>query len=134
VILSPHEVAYVVLQYWKDPEDAPNRRIAVALVYAESAGETEQISRSTSGASIGNRDHGLFQISGRWHGDKLAAAAASGRDWRNPFVNAEIAYTIYRSSNRTFQPWAAFTNGSYQTFLPDADIALTNPVPLYQAK
>lgn len=121
MILSPHEIAYVVRRYWVDAED---QRIAVAVALAESAGDTDILARSVVGPSIGNRDHGLFQISGRWHGDKLQAKPA----WRDPYVNAEIAHQIWTDAGG-WSPWAAFNNGSYKLFLPDADIALAHPFP-----
>jgi Lysozyme like domain len=121
--LSPHEIAYVVKTV---PWAIPEQRIAIAVALAESGGDTDIIARSETGASIGNRDHGLWQISGRWHGEKLQRSL----NWRNPYENAKIAYEIFLASNRTWTPWAVFNSKAYEKYLPDADIAMKSPFPV----
>lgn len=126
MILSPHEVAYIVKLFFDDPED---QRKMVAFAIAESANNSSAIARSTTGANIGQRDHGLWQISGRWNGDKLQEAAENGLNWRDPFVNCWLAVQIWFSQGPI--AWHVYTaegQGSYAQYLPDADIALKYPV------
>lgn len=131
MILSPHEIAWLVQQYWGKPED---QRVAVAVALAESGGDTNALARSTTGANIGQRDHGLFQLSGRWQGDKLAALAAPG--WRDALLNTGLAFKVWQEGSRvngtlvrdTFQPWQVFISKSYEQYLPDADFGLKFPI------
>lgn len=126
MILSPHEVAYLVKLFWTDPEE---QRTMVAIAIAESACNTSVIARSTVGANIGQRDHGLFQISGRWNGEKLVAAAESGLNWRDPYVNTQLASLVFHEGG--FLAWHVYTGpgtGSYAQYLPDADFALKYPI------
>jgi hypothetical protein len=126
VILSPHEVAYIVKLFFDDPED---QRKMVAFAIAESGANTNVIARSTSGANVGQRDHGTWQISGRWNGDKLVAAAENGLNWRDPFVNCWLAAQVWFEGGPI--QWHVFQAegiGSYAQYLPDADFALKYPV------
>ena len=120
--LSPHELAYVAAAAGFTGDDLVT---AVALALAESGGDPEIMGRSDTGTSVGNRDHGLWQISGRWHGAKLQAAPA----WRNPYVNGRLAFKVYSDNGRTFQPWSAFTSRAHERYLPDAKIAVQWPWP-----
>lgn len=119
--LSPHEIAYVAATHWTGDDLVT----AVAVALAESGGDTDAIARSTEGANLGQRDHGLWQISGRWHGAKLVA----NPDWRDPVVNAKLAKQVYDEFVRMGKPsgwdaWAVYLSGSYKTYLPDAQIAV----------
>jgi hypothetical protein len=141
--LSPNEIAFVAQKHWADKGSAtlsdgtvvPHWVIAVAVFLAESGGDTEAMGRSTSGAAIGNRDHGLAQISNYWHqrlGDgspgKLLKA---GADWRDPVVNCEIAFAIWDASRKQgkdpWNPWHVYTSGSFRAYLPDGTIAVKAP-------
>jgi len=125
VKLSPHEIAYVAQWAGFTGEDLV---ISVAVALAESGGDTDVMGRSTTGANIGNRDHGVWQISGRWHGVKLQTMGA----WRNPYVNARMARKTFLDAGSVWTPWHVFTSGSYQQYLPDARIAVQWPVkPIY---
>lgn len=129
MILSPHEVAYIVKLFFDDPED---QRKMVAFAIAESSNNTSAIARSSTGENVGQRDHGLWQISGRWNGDKLASAAERGLNWRDPFVNCWLAVQIWFSQGPI--AWHVYTGegtGSYAQYLPDADVALKYPVKPY---
>lgn len=119
--LSPNEIAYVAKAVGFADADLVTM---VAVCLAESGGDTEVMGRSTTG-SIGNRDHGLAQISNRWHGDKLQATP----NWRDPYVNLRIAFKIYSDAGKTFDPWHVFTSDAYKVYLPDADIAVKYPFP-----
>jgi hypothetical protein len=136
VILSPHEVAWVVQRTW--PNTTLDEQLhAVAISLTESGGDTDVIARSADklpgGApnpNAGNRDHGLFQLSGRWQWDKIIAA---GGDWRNPLVNSTIAHAVYVAAGRQWSPWKVYTSetaGSWLTRLPDARLAVPHPFPL----
>jgi hypothetical protein len=128
--LSPHEIAYLAIKAGFRTAEPPGLDsevvLFVATCLAESGGETETLARSASGMFVGNRDHGLAQISGRWHGDKIAAA---GGDWRNPAVNVAIAYRIFVDSGRSLAPWNAYKAGKHEQFLPDARIGAMHPWP-----
>ena len=125
--LSPHEVAYLVKLFWDDPAD---QRVMVAISIAESSADTNVIARSTTGENVGQRDHGVFQISGRWNGEKLQAAALNGLNWRDPYVNAWLAAQVYYEGGfKQWHVWQSDGVGSYAQFLPDADHALKFPFP-----
>jgi Lysozyme like domain len=121
--LSPHEIAHIAKTV---PWTTGEQRIAIAIALAESSGETDALARSETGASIGNRDHGLWQISGRWHGDKLQRRP----NWRNPYENVKIAYEIFVGVGRVWTPWSVFTSNAYAKYLPDAEIAMRFPFPI----
>lgn len=120
--LSPNEIAYVAKQAGFAGSDLVT---AVAVVLAESGGDTDALGRSSSGASIGNRDHGLAQISNRWHGDKLTATP----NWRDPETNMRMAFKVYTDAGKKFEPWSVFTSGAHLIYMPDAEIAVTHPIP-----
>lgn len=140
--LSPHEIAWVVQQTWTGTTpDEQTHAVAVALT--ESDGETDQIARSAdtipnpTGApgtvpnpNAGNRDHGLFQLSGRWNWDKIIAA---GGDWRDPLVNSAVAFQIFVAAGRRFTPWHVYqseTSGLWLTRVADAKLAVPHPFPI----
>jgi len=141
--LSPHEVADLVIKAGfskttivpgtKDTEAV----VAVAVAFAESSADTESISRTTAPitsdpGSVGQRDHGVFQLSGRWQYPKIQAA---GGRWRDPIVNTAIAYEIFKGAGRTFTSWSVFEKNTtsgvapYEQYLPDARMAVSQPWP-----
>lgn len=140
--LSPHEVADLVIKAgFSKTTIVPGTTdseavVAVAVCLAESSADTENISRTTAPLtsdpdSVGNRDHGLFQLSGRWQYPKIQAAKGN---WRDPIVNVTIAYDIFKGAGRTFKPWSVTTknvNGiaPYEQYLPDARLAVAQPWP-----
>lgn len=140
--LSPHEVADLVIKAgFSKTTIVPGTTdseaiVAVAVSLAESSADTESISRTTAPitsdpGSIGNRDHGVFQLSGRWQYPKIQAA---GGRWRDPVVNVKIAYEIFKGANRTFTSWSVFTKNAsgvapYEQYLPDARLAVAQPWP-----
>jgi hypothetical protein len=147
MILSPHEIAYLFLwagwtqETEKDKKDLTD---GVAGCLAESGGDTNIMGRSPSGVNIGQRDHGLMQISGRWHGAKLQEAAARGESWRNPYVNIRMARVIWVAAGGLWAPtWHVFIPpkdaagnitgpASYEKYLPDARVAVQWPFkPIY---
>jgi hypothetical protein len=143
VKLSPHEVAdlcikagfskTIIVPGTTDSEAV----VAVAVAFAESSADTEAISRTTAAItsdpkSVGNRDHGIFQLSGRWQYPKIQAA---GGNWRDPAVNVKIAYDIFKGAGRTFTPWMVFAKNPttgiapYEQYLPDARLGVQQPWP-----
>lgn len=140
--LSPHEVADLVIKAgFSKTTIVPGTNdseavVAVAVVFAESSADTENISRTTVAitsdpGSVGNRDHGLFQLSGRWQYPKIQAA---GGRWRDPETNVKIAYEIFKGANRAFTPWSVFTKNTsgvapYEQYLPDARLGVQQPWP-----
>lgn len=140
--LSPHEIADLVIKAgFSKTTIVPGTTdteavVAVAVALAESGGDTEVISRTTAPltsdpGSIGNRDHGLFQLSGRWQYPKIQAA---GGLWRDPVINTAIAYQIFVGAKRTFTSWSVFTKNAsnvapYEQYLPDARLGVQQPWP-----
>lgn len=140
--LSPHEVADLVLQAgFSKTTIVPGTTdseavVAVAVAFAESSADSESISRTTAPitsdpASVGQRDHGIFQLSGRWQYPKIQAA---GGRWRDPVINVKIAYEIFKGAGRTFTSWSVFTKNTsgvapYEQYLPDARLAVQQPWP-----
>lgn len=140
--LSPHEVADLCIKAGfskttivpgtKDSEAV----VAVAVAFAESSADTDAISRTTAAitsdsGSVGNRDHGIFQLSGRWQYPKIQA---NGGRWRDPEVNVKIAYDIFKGAGRTFTPWMVFVKDAkgiapYEQYLPDARLGVQQPWP-----
>jgi hypothetical protein len=140
--LSPHEVADLVIKAgFSKTTIVPGTTdseavVAVAVIFAESGGDTESISRTTAPLtsdpkSVGNRDHGLVQLSGRWQYPKIQA---NGGRWRDPVVNVAIAYDIFKGAGRTFTPWMVFVKDAkgvapYEQYLPDARLGVQQPWP-----
>lgn len=145
--LSPHEVADLVLKAgFSKTTIVPGTTdseavVAVAVATAESGLDTDVISRTTAPLtsdpkSVGNRDHGLFQLSGRWQFDKIQA---QGGRWRDPMVNTSIAYKIFVGNGRTFTAWSVFKKPAsgpapYEQYLPDARLAVAQPWPLVETE
>lgn len=141
--LSPHEVADLVIKAgFSTTTIVPGTTdseavVAVAIAFAESSADSESISRTTAAVtsdpkSVGNRDHGLFQLSGRWQYDKIQAA---GGRWRDPATNVAIAYKIFVAAKRSFTPWMVFAKNAttgiapYEQYLPDARLGVQQPWP-----
>lgn len=137
MILSPNEIAHVAADDLGGRWEGEDLVTAIAVALAESGGNTEALGRSTSGTSIGNRDHGLWQISNRWHqlrgdgspGRLLVAGAA----WRDPYVNARLAREVWDETERRtadgWTAWSVYTSETFRHFLPDARIAAKAPWP-----
>jgi cell wall-associated NlpC family hydrolase len=89
--------------------------VAAAIAKAESGGNPSTINRNTNGSI----DRGLWQINSV-HGNLSTT---------NPLANAKAAVKI--SNNGTnWDPWSAFSNGSYEKYLKLAG----NPVPKSNGK
>lgn len=138
--LSPHEMAWCLKQAGFTGTDGPtgldNIVLGVAVGLAESGGDTDALGVTSSGSSVGNRDHGVWQISGKWHGDKIAAQVTRGFDWRTPIANAQLAKQIWDEAIRAgkpsgWQPWSTYAKNAstgkapYEEYLAAAKIAIT---------
>lgn len=89
-----------------------------AIGMAESNGRTG-IDTVQSGLDVDKSNEfsvGLWQVNTQAHMDKLNRRGWTVDDLRDPRKNAEIAVEIYRERGN-FEPWGAYTNGSYQQFL-----------------
>jgi hypothetical protein len=118
--LSPHEIAYVAARHWAGDDLVT----AVAVALAESGGDTEALGhRALTDPAYANYDHGLWQISGKWHGEKLRAQP----DWRDPFTSAGLAYAVWQGQG--WSAWAVFNSGAYTKHLAAAKLAVAEPFP-----
>ena len=87
----------------------PDPTIAVAIIIAESDGDSNAVNVEPDGS----RDRGLWQISSRWH------AEASDECSFDPICATHAAYVI--SDNGTdFMPWASYKAGTYKKFIARA--------------
>lgn len=124
--LSPHEMAYLLK--WAGIPDA-ELQTGVAIGIAESDGETDVMGRSTTGANVGQRDHGWIQVSGRWQWDKLIKFG----NFRDPWANALMATAIFNEAVKAghggWTPWATFNNGSHLKWMVDAAFGVAHPFP-----
>lgn len=135
MLLSPHEIAWCVIDAGFSKTVDPSSGFSpaetmVAICLVESAAESMRgantgiLARSKTGSNIGNWDHGIAQISGKFHSAKIIAA---GGHWRDPRVNLRIAKKIYDDAGQQFSPWATFNSLSYKPYLADARIAVAAP-------
>lgn len=74
--------------------------------------------------SSGNA-HGLFQHMDKFWADRSRAAGVGGANIFDPTAQAKVAIMLFRSKSGA-RHWEAFTNGSYQKFLSDAERASTS--------
>jgi hypothetical protein len=93
-------------------KDAKNLAIAVAVCFAESAGYAKAYHVNENGTI----DRGLMQINSI-HG-------LSEADSFDPQKNFDYAHKLFEAHG--FQPWAAFTNGSYKSHLKLAGLGVGN--------
>lgn len=131
--LSPNEIAHVASRYWTGTDLVT----AIAVALAESGGDTEAMHRSASGSSVGNRDHGLWQISNRWHQRKGDGSPGrlllAGAAWRDPYENARLAREVYDETKAMgkdgWTAWQVYLSGTYMTYVADAELAVRAPWP-----
>ena len=91
---------------------------AVAVALAESGGRTQAHNTDAPDDS-----YGLWQINmyGALGPDRRERYGLdSDRELLDPATNAEAAYEVFRERGRSFEPWSAYTNGSYREFLDEA--------------
>ena len=133
MILSPNEIAWCAAKAgWRGDDIAT----AVAVALAESEGDTEAlgyVKGAVGKPASGNFDHGLFQISSLWHG---AALMLAGHTWRDPLVNAGLAFKIWTEAGNTWKPWSTYVGGKHTPLLPFGVKAALYPwaPPVYEAQ
>ena len=76
--------------------------IAVAIAYAESAGNPNAIGDLDLGTSVG-----LWQI------NLAAHPEYDQQTLLDPQQNANAAFAIYSAAGNSFSPWTTFNNGAY---------------------
>lgn len=76
--------------------------IAVAIAYAESAGDPNAIGDLDLGVSVG-----LWQINLEAHPEYTQEQLL------DPQQNANAAYAVYSAAGNSFSPWTTFRNGAY---------------------
>jgi len=82
---------------------------AVAIAYAESAGDPNAVGDLDLGRSIG-----LWQINLRAHPEYTEEYLL------NPQNNAFAAFQIYRDAGYSFHPWSTFKSGAYLSHVDKA--------------
>jgi hypothetical protein len=92
---------------------------AVAVAHAESSLNPDPPNPPVVG---GHKMLGLWQINSGAHVDLVA-----GKDWKNPGVNAWMAYQIWHDAGDSWKPWSTYVSGSYRKYLPDGSEASTRP-------
>jgi hypothetical protein len=135
LLLSPHEVADCVLGAGFRANDG-TAQIMLAVVMVESAASANKgirldvMARSSAGDHVGNWDHGIGQISGKFH---AALIRKYGGQWRDPYVNLRMCREIFLarkvSHGDGFTAWAGYTGGGYRPYLLDAQLAIATPWP-----
>ena len=90
-----------------------NLSIAVAIAYAESAGDPDAV--GDNGDSIG-----LWQINLPAHPEY------AGANLHDPQTNANAAFAIYQQAGNSFSPWTTFKAGTYAQYLGGNPPALSN--------
>lgn len=125
MILSPHEIAWLGLYVADWTPDVTITMTAISL--AETGGDTDVLGRSPASSRYhGQRDHGLYQISGKWWG-----ALLQQHRWRDPRDNALMARIVWDAHERIdgngAMAWAVFNSGAYEEFMPDAAYGIAHP-------
>ncbi len=95
-----------------------NLTTAVAVALAESGGKTD--SHNTDGL---DDSYGLWQINmyGTLGPDRRQKNDLDAdRELFDPSTNADAAHRVFREDGGSFEPWGAYTNGSYRQFLDEA--------------
>jgi hypothetical protein len=132
VRLSPNEWAWLFRNV-----QVPDVRVmtddeivtAVAIVFAESGGETDIIAYSpklksdgTPNPYYGNADHGGIQASNWWNGPRLRVYR-----FRDPYDSVRMFKEIWKAAKHTFSPWNVTDTGAEQKWKPQAEVGLRHP-------
>lgn len=83
--------------------------LAVAIAYGESSGNP-----NATNTTPPDNSYGLWQININAHPEYDATSLL------DPQTNANAAFAIYSAAGNSFSPWGAFTNGSYQQYVNQA--------------
>jgi hypothetical protein len=96
---------------------------AVAVAGAESGYNATAVGKPNRN---GSRDYGLWQIN--------SVHNPTAQNWRDPNVNARMAYQVWSQAGRKWSPWSAYKNRSYLLFWSPAAAAVgVNASPLGDA-
>lgn len=112
--LTMNQIAGLILNM--DDTSGP---IMVAIAMAESAGIPDRVGGPNANGSY---DYGLWQINGRAHPNLM-----DSYDWKDPDENWAMAYIVYSDAGKSFRPWSSYNNGTYRTYLLQAQQAWRNP-------
>lgn len=113
--LTMEQIAGVILNM-----DDTNGPIAIAIAMAESGGDPGVGAARAN--SDGSHDWGLWQINDRAHPNLM-----SSYDWSDPDENWSMAYIVYTDAGNSWTPWSTYKNGTYRTYLLQAQRAWQNP-------
>jgi hypothetical protein len=93
---------------------------AVAVVYAESGGDTDTIAYSpTTSQFYGNADLGACQISNWWNGQRL-------QQYR-PYDSVRMFKVIWKAAGYKFDPWNVTDTGAQVKYLERAEVGARHP-------
>lgn len=94
--------------------------VAIALAESNPSGNTDSYNPETAaGAAPGQGSYGLWQIFLAMHPE------FAGENLYDPQTNANAAFTVYDAAGG-FAPWATFTGGKYQSYLPSASAGVAS--------
>jgi hypothetical protein len=126
VKLAPNEWAWLFMSVpVPDVRDMTLDEVitAVAIVYAESGGDTDIIAFSpTTSKYYGNSDLGGAQISNWWNGDRLQTFR-----FRDPYDTVRMFKLIWKAARYTFEPWNVTDTGAEQKWKPQAEVGIRSP-------
>lgn len=137
--LSPSQIAQFAAAAGFSGNDLPT---AVAIALAESSGNPQDYNKEPQDVpgrfNRSSPDDGLGSY-GLWQIYLAAHPEFAGEDLTDPQTNANAAYETYAIAGG-FTPWATYTSGAYQKYLPsvlaaiapavNAPTPLTLPPPL----
>ena len=96
-----------------------NAKIGSAVMMGESGGKYWD-DTVKSGLDVNKTNEfsvGLMQINTQAHMDKLNRRGWKIDDLRNPDKNLDIAVEVFNEAGGKWTPWAAYTKGTYQSWL-----------------
>ncbi len=116
-------MAYCLLRAGLPQDEIPT---GVAIGLAESNGETNALGHvATAVPYDSNYDHGVWQISNKWHPEKLQKHSR----WRDPYENAKIVVWIFEEAGNSWKPWNTYGSDAYLKFMTAAKLAALAPFP-----
>lgn len=96
---------------------------AVAVVYAESGGDTDTIAYSPATSKFyGNADLGAVQVSNWWNGPRLQEFR-----FRDPYDSVRMFKQIWKAAGYKFDPWNVTDAGAQVKYLERAEVGLRHP-------
>ncbi len=124
--LSPNEIAWLFHNvHVQDVRVMTQDEVitAVAIVFAESGGETDTLAYSPpTSAYYGNCDHGLVQMSNWWHGDKLQKYR-----FRDPYEAVRMFKITWKAAGYSFEPWNVTDTGAQNQYMVRAEVGNRHP-------